>query len=365
MGSRGLFALTSLVLLASVGCGDGGAGGNGAGGSTSNGFGGIGEVFCGDESHSPIRTRPLVYLVLDASGSMNIQSGTYTRYEHVVRSVVDFVEELANSIRIGLHIFPGGGDDMCAAGREVYPPGVPDLVDFKFSFPTSGFGGTPTAASLQRVRADLEGVEGPAAVLLLTDGAPNCNFDATCTEGSCTANIEPDLCALFNCCGTNCCDPDIYGPDAPGNCVDTNASLQAAAELAGAGIPVYVVGIPGTEAYATVLDLLAVAGGRPQMGASTQYYRVSEFDSLTTVFKTIVAELIECRIELTTSPEAPDRTNVYLDQDVVLFDPNDGWQWESDAHDAIVFFGEACSTIKGGRVATIQVLSGCPTETPQ
>jgi hypothetical protein len=363
MASRGWFAATAAVLLASVGCGDGGEGGNGA--STANGFGGVGEVFCGDESHSPIRTRPLVYLVVDSSGSMNIDSGMYTRYQHVVIRLVDFVEELANSIRIGMHVFPGDDEDVCAAGREVYPPGIPDLGNFKFAFPTAGFGGTPTAASLVRVREDLEGVDGPVAVVLLTDGAPNCNFDASCTEGSCTANIEADLCGLLDCCGTNCCDPDLYGPVAPGNCVDTNASLQAAAELSGAGIPVYVVGIPGTEAYATVLDLLAVAGGRPQEDASTKYYRVSEFDALTTVFKTIVAQLIECRVELTTSPEAPDRTNVYLDENVVLFDPNDGWQWESDAHDAVVFFGDACSTIKGGRVETIQVLSGCPTEVPQ
>jgi hypothetical protein len=348
-----------------LGCGDGGSGANGGGGSTANGFGGIGEVFCGDESHSPIRTRPLVYLVLDSSGSMNEESGEYTRFQHVVLRTVDFVEELVNSIRIGMHVFPDADNDVCGAGREVYPPSVPDLFDFKNAFPSFGNGGTPTAASLRRVRDDLEGVDGPVAVVLLTDGAPNCNFDATCSEGTCTANIEPDLCAAFECCGVNCCDADLFGELAPGNCVDSNATLQAAADLFGAGIPVYVVGIPGTEAYATVLDLVAVAGGRPQENADTKYYRVSEFDALTSVFKTIVAQLIECRIDLTTAPEAPDRTNVYFDENLVLFDPVDGWQWESDAHDAVLFFGEACSSIKGGRVEKVQVLSGCPTETPQ
>ena len=56
---------------------------------------------------------------------------------------------------------------------------------------------------------------------------------------------------------------------------------------------------------------------------------------------------------------------MYFDSDVVFFEEGEGWQWESDAHDAIVFNGAACEKLRGGHVSKIRVLSGCPTEVPK
>lgn len=347
-------------------CGDG----RDPGGSSSNGgtdptgssasFVDPGETFCGDESHTPIQTKPLVYFVLDSSGSMRATygEGIKSRYVAVGQGARDMVESLKNVIRLGVTLFPGKAD-VCGAGDEVYPPGAANPEAFVNAIDVFPEGGTPISSTLEVVKDRLAGQTGPTAVVLLTDGAPNCNPALECEPSSCTIHIE-DACAAASCCSlSNCCAG--FGE----NCVDHLAMLDAVAALKEAGILVYVVGIPGTEAYETVLDLAATNGGTAQETGPTKYYRVSELDEISEVFKTIVAGLIECRVSLTTAPPVPEKTNVYFDDAVVPFDPENGWSWETDEHLGVIFSGAACSDVKGGHVAKIQVLSGCPTVVPK
>ena len=319
-----------------------------------------GETFCGDESHTPIQTKPLVYFVLDASGSMQAKygDGAKSRYIAVGQGAVDMVDSLKSVIRLGATLFPGKAD-QCGAGDEVYPPGEANPDVFVNAINVFPQGGTPISSTLEVVKERLADQQGPTAVVLLTDGAPNCNPDLACGASSCTIHIE-GLCEQANCCSfSNCCAG--FGE----NCVDHLAMLDAIAALKNAGILVYVVGIPGTEAYETVLDLAAVNGGTAQETGPTKYYRVSELDEINKVFKSIVAGLIECRISLETAPPVPEKTNVYFDDAVVVFDPENGWSWETEEHLGVVFSGEACSQVKGGHVEKIQVLSGCPTVVPK
>lgn len=351
--------LLGLGLLAA--CGDSGnpsGGGGGAGASTSTGFGGIGESFCGDEEHTPLVTKPLVYFVFDGSGSMFEEYEGEFRYVLVAEGAAAIVKDLKALIRVGATVFPGPGQDVCSPGDEVFAPQeVEDTKDFTDALLEVYGGGTPIAATLAKVRARLASQDGPIGVVLLTDGGPNCNPDNTCTASGCTANIE-GFCADIGCCNQNCC------ADAPLSCVDHQDMLSEIGELKTAGYPVYVVGIPGSDEYETLLGAAAVAGGTGQDNAD-KYYRVSELDEISTVFRTITASLIECRIGLEQAPSAPEKTNVYFDSEVVFFSEGDGWQWESEAHDAIVFNGDACSTLRGGHVSKIRVLSGCPTEIPK
>lgn len=350
-------ALSVVMLLAA--CGDSGsAGGGGAGGTSQTGFGGLGESFCGDEEHEPLQTKPLIYFVLDGSGSMFLEYEGEYRYVLVAEGADEIVKDLKNLIRVGATIFPGPGQDVCAPGDEVFAPQVPeDPQEFTDALFEVWGGGTPVAATLAVVRQRLSGEEGPIAVVLLTDGGPNCNGDLMCDAATCTLNVE-GTCADVGCCGQNCCE------GVPQACVDHQDMLDEIGALADAGRPVYVVGIPGSEEYSTLLGVAAIAGGTDKP-TGEKYYRVDELDKINKVFREIAASLIECRVGLASPPDAPEKTNVYFDTKVVFSDPVDGWQWESDAHDAIVFNGESCATLRGGHVSTIRVLSGCPTEVPK
>ena len=61
-----------------------------------------------------------------------------------------------------------------------------------------------------------------------------------------------------------------------------------------------------------------------------------------------------------TPPPDPTQTNVYFDQEVVLYDPANGWHWTSST--TIVVEGAACERLKKGQVKQVQIVSGCPTK---
>ena len=193
-------------------------------------------------------------------------------------------------------------------------------------------------------------------MLLLTDGAPNCNDNATCSVDDCSANIE-GLCPA----GDNCCAAGYPG-GGPALCVDRQATVDAVAAIAALGVDVYVIGIPGSELYGGVLDEMAVAGGTAQQG-SPQYYRVDDLDAVETTFRQIAAANISCRIDLQDPPQMTGFTNVYFDCDTVPYDPIDGWDWYEGG--SIFLHGDACARLRSGEVIQVKVATGCPTELPE
>jgi hypothetical protein len=119
---------------------------------------------------------------------------------------------------------------------------------------TSPGGGTPTAAALARAHhyfseaAGSEKVDG-ASIILITDGAPNCNESLSCDATSCTIDM--------NCPGGDCC------ADARENCIDDLSVSEQLLALRNAGVNTFVVGLPGTEAYTDTFDRFALEGGQP------------------------------------------------------------------------------------------------------
>lgn len=332
------------------------------GGSSSTGFVTDGAAICGNEVHHAVQKRPLIYLVLDRSGSMQSadpETGE-SRWKRVAEAALDMVDSLKSLVRVGLTLYPA--EQLvtgCETGEQVYKPQVPTTSTFNAALAVLPDGGTPTAATLAYVRTKIAGEPNPKVVILATDGAPNCNVDATCSAGECTVNVDGFCPADI----TNCCDPVETGdPGATASCIDRAASVDAVQALVADGVNVYVVGVPGTEKYAGVLNQLALVGGVPQEG-STKYYRVDDFDVLHQVFKDIASSLISCSLDLTDPPAEPGKTNVYFDEEVVVQDETDGWVWVDE--DTIELHGAACAKLKSGKVKDIQVVSGCPTATPQ
>jgi hypothetical protein len=203
----------------------------------------------------------------------------------------------------------------------------------------------------------LSALGGRTVVLLLTDGGPNCNAAASCEASECMPNIEGDCLPSENCCAVG---HPLGGPEL---CVDRSASVAAVEAIADAGVPVYVIGIPGSATYSAVLDEMAEAGGTARAGAQAKYHRVDDLAVIEQVFRDIATENVTCELQLQDPPEQQGYTNVYLDCQLVALDESNGWTWEGE--DKVVLHGEACAALKAGNVYQVKVVSGCPTEDPR
>jgi hypothetical protein len=262
----------------------------------------------------------------------------------------------------------------------------------------------------------LAALPGRTAVILATDGGPNCNRAATCDESKCIPNIEH---APGCTDGVNCCLPSIAGPT---SCLDDVATLAALSELSRRGIKTYVVGIPGSAPYAALLgDMARVGGTARPAGSSATYYDVDHLDELDGILSAIGSTVVlSCHLHLDMAPKAMSLVNVYLDRQLVEYGGPDGWVWtnpgdaglgddgsagasdastdvESDdaqdgmsddapspddapppANDAgdpdassrvprqdLDLLGGACDLLMSGKVRQVQVVFGCPTVTPK
>jgi hypothetical protein len=336
---------------------DGGSAPTSAKSTSSNGFQTDGASICGAEVHQAQSKYPLIYFVIDRSGSMaeiDPASGA-TRLERVQEAAGDMVNSLGSLVRVGAAMYPESSiSDDCATGEQVFEPQVGAGSAFADAIDKSPFGGTPTAATLEAIAPIVNDFSGTRAVILATDGAPNCNQDASCGPAECMVNIFGD------CPSGNCCQP----PEGTSlNCVDRAPSILAVKALADAGTDVYVVGIPGTELFSGVLNQMAAVGGVPQENADTSYYKVDDLDALAGLFKEIAGNLVSCTFTLGDPPEVQGMTNVYFDDVVVPQDPQNGWVWVDG--DTIEIVGNACQRLRDGEVKDIQFVSGCPTVAPE
>lgn len=320
--------------------------------------------------------RPNLYIVLDRSGSMLEELDGKTRHYAARIAISTMLAEIGHRVSYGAAVFPAL--DLftgCEPGEEVFatrPGDGPEWRDAGTYGPVHQLlmatlaeiqpnGGTPTAATLAALEPNLRALSGRTFVLLVTDGAPNCNGAASCGASECMLNLMGYQDGALSCppAGPNCCDPSVLF-DGPYNCVDRLATVSAVSSLAAAGIPTYVVGMPGTELYAAVLDQAAVAGGTARP-APPYYYPVSSSAELTETFRSIgTAVAVSCSVTLGEEPPDHGLVNVYFDTRRVLFDANDGWVWTSDR--TLELRGEACEELKSGDVGQVQVVAGCPTE---
>ena len=338
------------------------------------------EGFCGNQFFEVTPEPPNLYFVLDRSGSMldrAVPTSSVTKYAAVRGATVEMVVALGHRVNVGAAVFPGSPSaDECSSGKEVFatqPGDAPGSFDGGFGPVSATFsaatnvqpkGGTPIAATLESLRPILANLEGSTAVVLATDGGPNCSTDHECGPEDCIWNIEGAKLNEEWCTPTyNCCDTSIYyGPGANG-CLDGSATVAAVAALRDAGIRTYVVGIPGSEFYVSLLDQLATVGGSARSG-ETKYYRVDDVSNLGATLAAIGEKaLITCEFVLEAKPPDADFVNVYFDHQSVPYDETDGWTWTSDT--TLSLHGEACEKLKSGDVAGVQVVAGCPTQQPR
>ncbi len=309
---------------------------------------------------APLFTNPPnLYFVLDRSGSM----GSDGKWSLVRSTVATLARGIGARAKFGAAMFPAPGKDQCAPGKEVLKPRLGDVPTASgANGPTTSAlmhvtnvlpsGGTPTGATLTALLPGVKALTGDTFVVLATDGAPNCKTSTSCGIDQCVPNIEGHVCQpLANCCAAE-----------PGNCLDGDATVEAAHAYAASGIPLYVVGIPGSAPYASLLDAVAVAGGTAQSGAQ-KYFRVDDKTQLLSALRKVAAKIVAtCTFDLTEPPADPNAVNVYFDQTVVPKDPANGWSLEGKR---VTLLGTACEKVLGGDVLGVRIIAGCPTVLPR
>ena len=311
---------------------------------------------------------PNLYFVLDRSGSMATDN-KWTTIRTVVATVMKSLGPRAN---FGLAMFPyPSATDSCAPGIQNMsvrpgdsPAGTQGPTTTALLKITSGApsGGTPTAATLSNLAPTLTGLSGRTFVILATDGGPNCDAAADCNVDACIDNIEGYTGCPPN-GPANCCDPNNPNGGGPLDCLDAQPTIDAVTAIASAGIPVYVVGVPGSAPYATLLDELATAGGTAR-ATEPFYYRVDSSDqsdfegALSQIAAKITAT---CTLTLSEPPPDPTHVNVYFDDQAVPADPADGWTLSGAT---ITLVGAACAEVTSGAVLNVRVVAGCPTVQP-
>lgn len=339
--------------------------------------GSLGDGLCGKQTLPAVIDAPVLEFVFDRSGSMSepIDESGVSKFEAARQAVGDVLERIGNRFAYGASVFPASGaDGSCDPGMEVFKPMLGDAPSM---VPTGGRGAilnsflariaffppggaTPTAASLRSLLKTFETFKTQTHVVLVTDGAPNCNPNISCGKDACIPDLEgapynDQRCGV----GFSCCDPARFGPLSGANCVDADATEEAVQAMSEAGINVYVVGMPGTELYESVLDRLAVAGNTART-ASPRYYAVSDTEALgAALFEIGTGLSIGCDIALETPPPERALVNVYFDGKVLPMDAENGWSYGGET--VVTVHGAACENLKSAEVRQVKITYGCPT----
>lgn len=304
---------------------------------------------------------PSVMLVLDKSRSMSnywdhdgdANTSMISRWHSLV-NVTEFVTDtFGDHIDFGAQLFPSAdawldepindmsckvlGEPEVAVGPGTGPAilaAIPDAGDFSIA------GGTPASAGVDSAVTHLQSLDtdAPKAVILLTDGAPNCNPEVSADQ------------TLF-----------VYDDRLPGK-------VGEAFDVD--GIPTYVVGInildaddltkPAVNPIEAISDA-AIAGGAAREGDAPFYNTFNEIELEDALWE--VANRIECTVNLTETPDFPDQVMVNVGgsnySQVGDCETDDGWTYvDPQTNDAVVLCGQACDDLQD--TGKVDVTFGCP-----
>lgn len=346
----------------------------GDGGPVVLGDGGSGTApTCGTSPFGASQVEVNLLLVIDKSGStLETPSGFDTdKWSAIKSSVSAALAAVQDEMSFGLELYPtsgcslpeGSDIDVAVQPGATAVPAIQDALDA-----VTPSGGTPTAKALERARLYFtEGagstLTGDRYVLLATDGGPNCNSTLSCGAETCTVNLDGQCPSAV----TNCCDESMSGAGAQEGCLDDRQTRTEIEALAAAGIDTFVVGIPGTEDYATSLDAFAQAGGQENPAAPPSYFAVDNAGTgatgLTSVLSSITSALVtSCRLQLHADPPEPEKLNVEVEGELVPQPGPDGWELdESTDPPTVELKGATCRRIEEQGVESVTVLFGCPT----
>ena len=293
---------------------------------------------------------PDIVLVVDRSLSMDEDiPGGGSKWDALLTAVDNVTHALESVVHFGMASYPSGSG-TCGTGRVHIDPDLDTADAIVDRLRSDGTGGaTPTAPTLDAVRSYLAmprtGHDGdPRAVILATDGAPNCNDSLDGSSCTCTVGGGG---------GGGDCGGGSF-------CLDDTRTYAAIDASSADGIPVYVVGLPGTEAYADILSEMARRGGTARAG-DPAYYAAGDGAELETALTSIAEGLVTCTFEMEVAPENPRRVQILIDgMDVPHTDTmTDGWDYTDASNTTIEIHGTWCDLLGDGGAHTVTAVYAC------
>lgn len=277
-----------------------------------------------------------VVFVIDRSGSMLASfdglppvAGELSRWEILETAMRDALEVFDARVAVGAKFFPSRSErtveDDCAVfpGLEVgIGPGRAGAILSHFGR-WNPAGGTPVGPALREALDALRARASPTTaqfIVVATDGAPTC------------------------------------GPDA------VSDALAVITEAHDEGIDVYVIGIASSEREVELLDVMAVAGGRPRPPdprTGRRFYDASDPATLGVLLGDVTSDLARCVFSVPVPPDEDDEVDVQVDGASVPRDLEraEGWDWTSDRRGQLSLFGDACARATSG--ATVRAIITC------
>ena len=292
---------------------------------------GEGQPTCNTQTFDPADPiPPRILLVVDRSGSMNEDAAGFggSKWDAARAALVGagadsgVVGQLEGSVEFGLYMYPAGSstDQQCLPGSVNDSISLSNHADIRRQMDTTTpGGGTPTAPALVTARTELNrlgATGGQRAVILVTDGGPNCN--ASLNGSTCRCVADPSQCQSFS-----------------ANCLDDANTIAAANQLNQGGFPVFVLGIDGALAFGDVLTRTAQAGG------TGNFFGIGSQQQLAQTIEDIALRVGSCRFELSTSPSANQLT-VAVDGTEVTRDTGRQNGWDLIGVNTVELFGAAC-----------------------
>ena len=267
---------------------------------------------------------PNILLVVDRSTSMHQETSQAPNAPSKVDAAKIALRQLlqngAGKIRFGWMEYPA--DTFCSPGTvsvecaDDSSAAISGKIDALFP---GGF--TPIASSLNNA-LQYQGLHDSARsnfVILLTDGAPNCDLDP-----------------------------------------ESN-SVKAVEALRAASIGTFVIGL-GEELNSSepaALNRMAEAGGHARQDA-TKYFSANTLQELEAVFQSIGGMVMSCVISLNPPPENPALILVSLDGQAVARDPShqNGFDYDR-SNNQMQLYGAVCDKLRSGQVGKLEVKMGC------
>ncbi len=307
---------------------------------------------CGEFDFSVNAETSDLMLVVDRSLSMDddIPGTGRSKWDAMLAAVDSVTHALEAEIDFGMASFAGEGRNLCTAGDVLIDPDANTADAIVNRLTRDGTGGaTPTAATIRNVTDYLQmpraGHETHApAILLATDGAPNCNDSLSADSCTCTTGGG----------GGGCMSAQFCLDDA-----ETYAAIEAAASGTPA-IPVYVIGLPGSEAFADVLSEMARRGGTAR-GSDPAYYEAGDETALESALSSIASGFVGCSFHMDVAPENPRRVRILLDGTEVMHTDSmtDGWAYTNADNTVFELFGAPCDTLTDGGTHTVTASYAC------
>lgn len=300
-------------------------------------------VACQDGDFTLEATTPEVMLVLDRSSSMANTFSAGTRWTNLVAALERALPAVNSQMALGLTLFPGAstGQECAAPTAPELLPAVGQVSDILSKLRVSRLiGGTPTAEALDVAARQLDSAH-PRALVLATDGLPNCN-----------PGLNPATCA----CSLSAC-PTAYG------CTDDARTLARLSAWTEAGIPTWVIGIGNDVAGNALLDAMALAGGRPN-ATSPRYVQALSTEALDAALAQLRDELTSCVFTASSVPDTAGTAVLSLDGVFVPYDASgvNGWSWSSQARGELALRGDWCRKAIAATDPVVRLSVSCGAE---